>query len=76
MSLVPRRVIPHIILQEILHKLQLIVPQFVFLEIEKDKCWQRACLCKSHSAFSGGPETDETNTDHGGTQTAHQQTTK
>lgn len=30
--LVPCRVIPHIIFQEILHKLKLIVPQFVFLE--------------------------------------------
>lgn len=34
MPLVPCRVIPHIVFQEILHKLQLVVPQFVLLEIE------------------------------------------
>ena len=43
MPLVPCRVIPHIILQEILHKLQLVVPQFVFLESEEGKCWQSLC---------------------------------
>lgn len=45
MPLVPRRVIPHIVFQEILHKLQLIVPQFVLLVIEYGKCWQHTCLC-------------------------------
>lgn len=45
MPLVPRGVIPHIFFQETLHILQLIVPQFVLLEIELDKCWRRTCLC-------------------------------
>jgi len=36
MSLVPRRVIPHIFFQKSLHKFQLIVPQFVLLANEED----------------------------------------
>lgn len=34
--LVPRRVVPHVFFQEALHKLQLLVPQFVLLRSQRD----------------------------------------
>lgn len=41
--LVPRRVVPHIFFQKVLHKLQLVVPQFVLLHSEQNsKHWQHA----------------------------------
>lgn len=56
MPLVPRGVIPHVFFQEGLHKLQLVVPQFVFLRIQEDKIWQHFCLCHYAALLVAAPQ--------------------
>lgn len=51
MPLVPCRVIPHIFFQKILHKLQLVVPKFILLEVRRQnvgKAVQATTRAPSH----------------------------
>lgn len=74
MPLVPCRVIPHIFFQEVLHELQLIVPQFVLLHSEEDTRWKHACLSNHAVLQVVAMWCMMPNTDH--KQQQHQQTTK